>query len=88
MRGWLRGLLLAGLLVAAAVAATYVRYGSLDPCRWTVQDMTASSGMPELLIEARIRAQFVLEGVLEPGFSDCLHGWWAFRLDDLPEQQE
>ena len=75
---------IAGALVAAVVAATYFWYGSFDPCDWTEQDMAASSGSPRLVARATIRAKFLLDGITEPTFRDCLHGWWLFKTDDPP----
>ncbi len=73
-----------GALVAAVVAATYFWYGSLDPCDWTEQDMADRLGSPRIVARAAIHTQFLLDGITEPTFRDCLSGWWKFRTDDLP----
>ncbi len=70
-------------LVVAATAATYFRYGSLDPCSWMEQDMAGSSGSPRLAVRAAIRAKFLLGGIAAPTPYDCLLGWWEFRTEDL-----
>ncbi len=69
-----------GLLLAAVVAA-YVRYQSLDPCDWLERDMTQRSGMPGLVVRGRIRAEFLIQGIANPGPADCLTGWWSFRSE-------
>ncbi len=86
MKAAVNGFLILLVLSALAVAATWLRYQSLDPCDWTLQDMTEASGQPELVVEARIRAKFLIEGVVDPDFRECLFGWWDFRLDELPER--
>ncbi len=76
--------LVGGALVAAVVAATYVWYGSLDPCDWTEQDMADRSGSPRIVARAAIHTKFLLGGITEPTFRDCLRGWWEFKTDDPP----
>ncbi len=71
-------------LAAASAAATYFRYGSLDPCDWTEHDMAESLGSPRIVARAAIHTKFLLDGITEPTFRDCLRGWWKFRTDDLP----
>ena len=66
-------------LLLAAVVATYVRYQSLDPCDWLERDMAQRMGMPELVVRGRIRAQFLIRGIAEPGAADCLTEWWRFK---------
>ena len=75
-------------LVLAAGAGTYSRYQSLDPCVWLKKDMVKDSEMPEIWVEARIRARFLLEGIAEPDAVDCLQGWWSFRADELAAAEE
>jgi len=70
--------IVAGLLVAA-VAATFVRYESLDPCVWLVHDAARQSGLPALAEETRLRAAFLVRGIAEPGPYDCLTAWWRLR---------
>ena len=78
-------LIIAGLLIAAA-AATFVRYESFDPCDWMAQDLEAKTGLPGLIIQARIRAHFLLDGITEPDQIDCLLAWWEIRKDGLPPE--
>ena len=77
-------LLLIGLALAAT-AATYVRYESLDPCDWMEQDLTRQSGLPLIVVRARLRAEFLLEGITEPSAYDCLSEWWKIRAEGLTE---
>lgn len=86
MRSLLRGLVIVAVLMVMAVTATQARYGSLDPCEWTIRDMATKTDQPEVLIRARVRGLFMIEGVVNPDYFDCLRGWWAFRLDELPEK--
>jgi hypothetical protein len=78
-------LFLAGLLIAAVVA-TYVRYQSLDPCDWMMRDLAKSSNLPDIVVEARVRSAFLLDGITEPTAADCLTGWWRLRSEMLPEE--
>ena len=72
-------------LMIAAVAATYARYQSLHPCDWMQQNMVQTYDLPALLIRARIRAAFLLDGVFDPTPGDCLLKWWEFKAEGLPE---
>lgn len=47
--------------------------------------MTTTSGMPELWVETRIKARFLLDGITEPTATECLRGWWSFRAEELAE---
>ena len=76
-------LIVIGLAVAATVA-TYARYGSLSPCDWMERDMVRQTDLPPLVVRARIRAAFLIDGITDPGPSDCLFGWWEFRSEGLP----
>ena len=67
------------LLVAAAGAATYGRYESFHPCDWMEQDLAESAGLPRLVMQGKIRAEFMLRGIVEPGPTDCILAWWDFR---------
>jgi len=69
-----------GLAVAAS-AATYARYESLNPCDWMARDMVQQSGLPLFIIEARIRAAFLLDGITDPTPYECLSEWWKVRAD-------
>ena len=76
---------LAGILILlAAAVATYGRYGSYDPCQWMETDMVKSSGLPHLVVRARIKAHFLVDGVTNPDLGQCLMGWWKSRADGLP----
>ncbi|MFQ6017487.1 MAG: hypothetical protein ACE5KF_04770 [Kiloniellaceae bacterium] len=74
-----------GLVVAASIA-TYARYESFDPCDWLERDMVRQSGLPPLVVHARIRAAFLVRGIAEPGPYDCLKGWWSFKAKELPKE--
>ena len=71
------------LCAAGAVGATFWRYDSLHPCDWLQKDMVEASGEPELWVEIRIKALFLLDGITEPTVKDCLNGWWNYRLEQL-----
>lgn len=78
----LSSLLVVAVLVSLAGAgATYLRYRSLDPCVWMEQDLTAYFGLPAAVVQAKIRAEFLLEGIVEPGPKDCLLEWWRLRRE-------
>jgi len=72
-------------LLAAAVVATIVRYGSLSPCDWMEQDLVQDTGLPPFAVRARIQAGFLIKGITDPGPYDCVIAWWRFRADGLPE---
>jgi len=74
-----------GLLVAAGVA-TYARYESLNPCVWIEQDMVRQTGLPLLVVQAQVRAKFLLDGVTEPDPATCLPAWWEFKVEGLEEE--
>ncbi len=73
------------LLVVAAAAATFARYESFSPCMWLEHDMARESDLPQLAIQAQIKASFLLDGVTDPTTTECLNKWWNFRLNGLPE---
>ncbi len=77
-------LLAIAVLIGAAAAATYVQYQSFDPCDWLIRDMAEHSSLPHVVVEARMRADFLLDGVTEPNAEDCLVKWWKLRKDDPP----
>ena len=83
-RGQKAGLVAVALIVAAS-AATFARYQSLDPCAWMEQDRAERSAFPPLVVRAQIRAEFLLDGITEPGLYDCLTEWWALRREGQPE---
>jgi len=72
-------LVLVAAAAAAAVIATLVRYGSLQPCDWLKQDVAARLDVPPLIAEAKVRAEFLVSGVAEPSAADCLTSWWDFK---------
>ena len=73
------------VVVVLLAGATFVRYGSFSPCSWMVTDLAAHSGQSETLVSARVRAQFLLRGIIQPDWGDCLLAWWRLRRDGLPE---
>ena len=77
----MRYLGLALALIVAAVAATFWRYGSLNPCDWLERDTAQASGLPYLVAQARIRAEFLLDGITEPDGGQCLTAWWDLRAE-------
>lgn len=77
--------ILAGLLVVAVIA-TYARYESLNPCDWMKHDLVADSGLPEVAVELRISAAFLLEGITDPTPGDCLVKWWDWRREGMPKE--
>lgn len=74
-------LVLVAAAVVAAVIATLVRYESLHPCDWLEQDVAARLGVPPLVAEAKLRAEFLVSGVTEPAAGDCLTAWWDFKAN-------
>ncbi len=81
----MKWLSLASILVITAVVATYFRYQSLDPCDWMEQDLASESSLPLLVVQTKIRAEFLLDGITEPGPGDCLTAWWDLRSNGLSE---
>jgi hypothetical protein len=81
-----KSLVFLGGLLIAAVVATYVRYQSLDPCDWMMRDLAESSNLPDIVVAARVRSAFLLDGITEPTATDCLSGWWRLRSEMLPEK--
>jgi len=81
----MRVFILVFALSAVGVAATFARYGSLHPCDWLRQDMTAASILPESLVRGQIRLRSFLEGTIEPDALDCLEWWWSFRSKEIEE---
>lgn len=74
--------ILAFFLGVSATAATFYRYGSLDPCVWLKRDMAAESSLPVLAVQAQI----TLKLGLNPTTYECLEAWWEFRTDGLPTE--
>ncbi len=73
------------VLGLAAAIATFARYESFDPCDWLEHDMTRSLGMPKVVAQARIRAGFMLRGIVEPTSRECLGDWWQLKAEGLPK---
>ena len=81
----MRILFFAALLLIAAGTATFYKYGSLHPCDWMERDLAEQSALPPVAVQARIAAEFLLDGITEPSPGDCLLRWWDFRQEGLPE---
>ncbi len=75
------------LLILAAAAATFIKYRSFSPCDWMEHDLVEDTGFPPIAIQARIRAYFLLQGIVDPDPAECLLEWWKVRREGLPEQQ-
>ena len=69
----------------AAVVMTYIRYQSLDPCDWMEQDLAQQTELPRLVVQGRIRAGFLLDGIVDPDSLDCVLAWCEYRADGLPD---
>jgi hypothetical protein len=68
-------------LLGAAGVATYVRYGSFDPCVWLDIDTASASDLPRLVAQAQVRASFLLDGITSPTPGDCLTVWWDLKAN-------
>lgn len=75
------------VLLLLAATATYARYESFDPCAWMAHDLVEESGLPRMVAEARIQAEFLLRGIGEPDAGDCLFAWWDFRAEGLQKKK-
>jgi len=75
-------LVLVLVLAGAAAGATMVRYGSLHPCAWLDHDTAEATGLPRLVAQAQVRAQFLLEGITDPTPGECLTAWWDLKASD------
>ncbi len=67
-----------GLLIFGSIA-TYVRYESFSPCDWMEQDLQKQSGLPTIVVQGQIRADFLFQGIVDPGPKDCIFAWWKWR---------
>ena len=67
------------VIAVAVVVATLIRYQSLDPCDWLASDMANKEGLTVAMAEAKVRAGFLLDGIVQPDVEDCLLEWWSFR---------
>lgn len=72
-------------IVLAAIIATYIRYQSFDPCAWMEQDLASQSGLPRLVVKARIQTRFLIHGITDPDVGQCIMAWWELRSDGLLE---
>lgn len=70
--------------IVAASTVTYARYGSFSPCDWMQQDLAQRSDLPLLVVQGRIRADFLIQGIIDPNPYDCVLAWWKFRAQGLP----
>ena len=68
-----------------ATGATFGRYGNFDPCDWTAQDQAELTSIPKLVWVGRLKAKFLVNGITEPAFSDCMLAWWESRAEDAAE---
>lgn len=68
-------------LVIAGLVATFVRYGSVNPCEWLILDTARLRGLPLIVAETRVRAAFMVRGTTSPGYTQCLTAWWDLRAD-------
>jgi hypothetical protein len=41
--------------------------------------------MPKVVAQARIRAGFMLRGIVEPTSRECLDDWWQLKAEGLPK---
>ncbi|MGH6945902.1 MAG: hypothetical protein ACREDZ_01125 [Kiloniellales bacterium] len=69
------------ILLLAAGAATWLRYGSFDPCDWAEIDLAEETGWPRIAARADIRGRMLLDGIAEPGVHACLMSWWDIRAN-------
>lgn len=60
------------IVLALGVAGMFVRYGSLKPCEWYVQDLTAKSGMPRAFMNALVSVRNQVE---ELTTKECFDNW-------------
>ena len=77
--------LLIGLGIFAS-GATFGRYGNFDPCDWTAQDQSESSAIPKIVWAGRLKAKFLVDGITNPSFSECMMAWWESRAEDATEK--
>lgn len=73
-------------LAVVAAGATFIRYESFSPCDWIETDLVAETNLPLIVVQSRVSAYFLLDGIVTPDFGECLLGWWEFRLDGIPEE--
>jgi hypothetical protein len=76
---------LIGIAIFAS-GATFGRYGNFDPCDWTAQDQSEATAVPKIVWEGNLKAKFLVKGIAQPSFSDCMLAWWESRADDVIEK--
>ncbi len=69
-----------------ASGATFGRYGNFDPCDWTAQDQAEATLIPKIVWVGRLKAKFLVKGIMQPSYSDCMLVWWESRADDVAEK--
>ena len=74
-------------ILLVAMAMTYIRYQSLHPCDWMEKDLAQRTGLPRLVVQGRIRAGFLIQGIVDPDTVDCVLAWWAYRAEGLPAER-
>ena len=77
------------LLICLAIfasGATYGRYGNFDPCDWTAQDQAKETAVPKIFWEGRLKAKFLVKGITEPSYSDCVLAWWENRAEEAVDK--
>ena len=77
---WLK---IAVLVIGMVAVGVFIRYGSADPCDWLVHDMSAKSGMPKLVIDGILLAQFRGD---EPTIGTCASRWVDLHINGLEPQ--
>ncbi len=73
------------IVAVAATVATYFRYHSFDPCNWMAQDMARHTGAPVLMMEGKVRADFLIRGITAPSTSECVLAWWGERAEEAKQ---
>lgn len=81
----LKTLIVLALLVVVGGGATWVRYKSFDPCAWMQKEIGESFALSDLIVSARIKATFLLNGVTDPTLKQCLYTWWNYRFEDAQD---
>ena len=69
-----------------AFGATFGRYGNFDPCDWTAQDQAEFTSLPKIFWVGRLKAKFLIQGITQPTYSDCMVVWWETQAEDAVEK--
>lgn len=77
---WLK---IAVLVIVMIVVGFFIRYGSGHPCDWLVHDLSAKSGMPQLVIEGVLLAQLKGE---DPTIGTCVSRWADLHVNGVEPQ--